>query len=1164
MKQETAYQYVLISLGVVAALFTGIFFYREIFPEYRIYQDDFIALEKIRSDLTHEPPAPFKPGVKQIVFEREDKGPQGIDRCTSCHVALQIEAYSPTRLAKDLNGNVKFDAEGFPVKEQNPDYIWKKLDDLIAQEKDQVKANYLRSLKSAEVGDAVYDVEKVLSMHPLIGRETRPFQYHPIEEWGCTSCHGGNGRGLVTDRAHGPVLDGHYEKEEEGFVPQFLESNPDKDPLFSRVFNAKPSHRLLFQTTPIYVGALIQAKCAQCHKTSQDALLQAKDSSSQVFNRKSSELAAIRSGYERELESVASLLALRKILKSDGYEGALNALKKDQDDYSLSDKQREYASSQERYLRMLGEKNAQSEVTLALVNALGSDSQVEKFRDAVSTSALEKLLKEQKETSKGTLFEKMVALDYAENLKKHLEDLSTSFATAVDDQKGMNSLQTDVDLLTKNYQQGKNLFLSQGCYACHRISGLSRGGVGPELSKSGDGYPWFVKQSIVWPQADLKTSTMPNFRLDHDELENLVAYLLGQTSTSKVLSSPEYKAFLKEWEAGKKQPWEEPVPPREIFDLRYGMTVFAVEGCASCHRLRGFDSDVGFAIEKEKTADFKVLESEREWFKQLIPEEATGSFIIRQLEKNEKEIDKRIVSGVRKDSLIEEIEKAHPGAIQALYSNFKFAARAHEDAAWKERVDRVLKAYIQEYGLGRLICPRPNWSGVYRSDKWLMEHFKSPTSRVPRSIMPVFPFDQSKFMALTHMLDEVGVRNNEQDRLVIEKSGFNPEKAYMQHCSQCHGEHLLGNGPVSEWIYPIPKNLRSSEFLRNLTKERAVQSIMHGVPGTPMPPWGELGDDKLNPNPHSVFTEEQVRLLVDWLFTSLPGGAIIKGSEEVPKWNYSPDTVNKELHKEEVFDIREAPLQGVEKKGYYFKEKFYTKENIEAGQAFFLTNCAPCHGKEGDGAGLRAEAMKDAKPRMLINPDWISKRDDLRLLRSIKYGVPGTSMTPWGDQTTPLQRMQLVLFIRSLSDDSRKRNEVSDALYSSFDRKIAAIQQKLSKNPGDAALLKEEERLNREKELFKEVGTGFLNIQASDEMIGLFAKLIQASSDKEFSLYSQQLQEAIQKKIEELNGESQALKGKIETPEIKVEMNQNANSITSWKKQLLLLNSRLNEIGKDK
>ncbi len=103
-------------------------------------------------------------------------------------------------------------------------------------------------------------------------------------------------------------------------------------------------------------------------------------------------------------------------------------------------------------------------------------------------------------------------------------------------------------------------------------------------------------------------------------------------------------------------------------------------------------------------------------------------------------------------------------------------------------------------------------------------------------------------------------------------------------------------------------------------------------------------------------------------------------------------------------------------------------------QAFFEVNCAACHGRDADGSGLRASAMDEAKPRMLVNFDWINSRDDLRLIRSIKYGVGGTSMTPWGDQTNALQRLQLVMFIRSLSQEKKDRRIIEDAIYASFDR----------------------------------------------------------------------------------------------------------------------------------
>lgn len=836
MRRGNLYQIILIILGLTATALFSAFLWREIFPEYLIYQKDFIALEKFRAEYTGKPAAEFKTGVKQIVIEREDRGPPTIDRCISCHVALQIEDYSPTKM---VDGQ----------KVENPAYIWKKVDEAIAAGNTELKA-----LKTATVGELTYDVTKALQMHPLIGKETRPFEFHSLDDYGCVSCHGGNGRGLVTDRAHGPIFDEQYEKEDTGFVPQFLEKDPLNDPIFSHVFNAKPGHRLLFQTNPLYVGALIQAKCMQCHKS-----------------------------------------------------------------------------------RNEGKKEMEAE-----------------------------------------------------------------------------GLETGVDLLIKDYQRGEGLFLSQGCYACHRVGGFSRGGVGPELTRSGESYPWFVKESIVWPQADLKTSTMPNLRLDHEELEALLTYLLAQTGKSKAVSETDRKAALQAWELGKKLPWEKPVTSKEIQSMNYGMTVFAVEGCASCHRVHGYESNVGL---KDK--------EDQEWFKSLFPEFILGSQIVKAIEEHQDEIDQKIQDGARKGSLLEEIESSYPGTIEALYSNFKFASRAknHEGSLisdpWKKRVHKVLMMFIQTYGLGRMICPKLDWAGVYRSDQWLMEHFKAPTMRVPRSIMPVFPFDDTKFLALTETLDKLARANVAEEK----KEPFNPETAYMTHCSQCHGDQRQGNGPVAEWLYPLPKNLRNADFMRNLGKERAINAITHGVKGTPMSPWGELGAGKSFKNDVPVFTSEEIHLLVDWLFSSLPGGTVIESEAGIPKWHYSAENVIQEL-KFDAFDaIPNGPsvAPGIpEKTAYYIKDKYYTQENIQAGEHFFILNCAACHGKEADGASVRAEAMTDAKPRMLINRDWISSQDDLKLLRSIKYGVPGTSMTPWGDFTSPMQRLQLVVFIRSLTKKESK------------------------------------------------------------------------------------------------------------------------------------------------
>lgn len=1108
------YQIALIGLGILSTILFGIFFLREVFPEYKIYQDDYIALEEFRSTYTGNPPPAFKVGVKQIVLEREDKGPPVIDRCTSCHVAVQFSHFSPTKISRDINGQIVYDDQGIPVQIPNEDYVWDKLDkkieDLKAQGDTRLAEKY-EELKTAEVGEYVYDVTKVLKMHPLMGRETRPFQYHPLEEYGCTSCHSGNGRGLVTDKAHGPVFDGQYEGEFKGYVPKFTESDPHNDPKFAKVFNSKPGHGLLFQVNPIYVGGLIEAKCVQCHLSSQGLLKGASSTAAIVTERKQSEQVAVENAYKQEQTAILSTIQLLGTLQEKGFDTTLKELKAKQEDYSLPPTELEQISNQFKFFSRYqnNPKELQSNLNKSLIDALGTEILVSELINQLKNSknpqqTLQEFLisKKDGQNANGSIFRKMAEIDLQKEINRHLNDVEHSFMRAVDDQTPLANIQTDVDRLISHFHRGQDLYISQACYACHRIAGYARGGVGPELTNEGKSYPWFVKESLVWPQADLPNSTMPNMRFDHEELEDMTAFLLGQTGYNKSIAETAYKMGIQEWEAGKKLPWEKPVTPTQIQDIRFGMTVFATQGCAACHRLKGFDSDTGFAIEKGKPT-FDQLYNEHTWFQNLFPETIEGSQIVAAINKNSAEIDKRIASNIRKGSILEEIEEKYPGVIETFYTPFKYALRAknHEFTAqlaaaktteekekvlksekqWKDRVQNVLKMFIQEYGLGRLIGPRPNWSGVVRSDEWLMEHFRNPQSHIPKSIMPVLPFDDTKFYALTYMLDILGERNRDEVLAIWENRGFNPEQAVQIHCAQCHGDYLLGNGPVATWIYPIPKNLRRADFLRNLTRERAFDSIKHGVDGTPMPPWGETPQEKPKFSGIPVLNDEQIHAIVDWLFSQLPGGQIIRNEQEIPKWNYSPSDVLKELKNEgneekfekdaksqsplsflnqtkevlwaalepqannvdkeviQVFNVVPNPT-GPDKYSYFIKKEYYTPSNLAEGKAYFEENCASCHGREADGSGLRAANMQEAKPRMLTNINWLNSRDDLRLLRSIKYGVSGTAMTPWGDLTSSLQRLQLVMYIRSISEETNQRTQLNELLYQTFENSRLTVE----------------------------------------------------------------------------------------------------------------------------
>lgn len=1129
--RSTGYQYTLIATGVIATVLFAMFWQRELFPEYKIYQNDYVALEKFRTSYTHEPMPPFQEGIKQIVFERKDNGPPNVERCVSCHVALDIPYFSPTKLDHDINGNLVLDKNGRPIQIPNEEYVWKRL------ETDDPKL--YAKLKTAKVGEYLYDVTKVLKMHPLIGMETRPFEFHPMNEYGCVSCHNGNGQGLTTEKAHGPVFDGQYKEEFEGPKPVFTEADDHNDPQFSKVFNHKPGEGLIFQTTPLFVGGLVQAKCVSCHQNSSNVMLGAFNLASGAIERRKKQSNAIQSAVDQEKEALISLLEMQANLELNGLEKTVMDYKKLSKSYTLPEKERlRYVVNVQYLEKAKDQKSILDQIQKQIQTLLGSAQLVQTLDTALQeakeknkqidyTTVVDQFIKQNNDSpqAKGTLFEKLLTLDLEKNIIRHVQDTENSFETSVLDQKILSSISSEVDLMTSNYHRGEQLFLSQACYACHKIAGFSRGGVGPELTREGNSYPWFIKQSIVWPQADLPTSTMPNYHLDHEELEDLVTYLLGQTGESKSVSPTQYFKQIQDWEMGKKMAWEKPISPAQMQDVHYAMTVFATQGCSACHRLQGFESNVGYRIELNAKPDFHQLYKEKQWFTSLIPEDVVGSNLVKILEKHKEEIDKHIVDGVRQGSIVEEIEQILPGQTESLYTPFKFAARAknqlyqnnlEELKAWKERVHRVLMMFIQEYGFGRLIGPKPNWSGVYRSDEWLMEHFRSPSQHVARSIMPVMPFDDTKFYALTHMLDVLGKKNRDAVREIWDHQGFNPELAFQIHCAQCHGEYKQGNGPISQWIYPIPKNLNNADFLRNLTKEHVIQSIAHGVSGTPMPPWGEVGAHKPYLNNIPVLNESEIRQLADWIFSSLPGGRVIKGSQDVEKWNYTPEDVIRELNEEgnklkssflydlpsgkgllaslqpmldqsspadEIFEKKPNPTPGESPWNYYIKRKYYTDENLAAGRAFFEMNCAICHGTEADGSGARAQQMRDAKPRMLVNLDWSKSRDDLRLLRSIKYGVPGTSMTPWGDLTSSLQRLQLVMFIRSLSEDPLLREELFSTLYQAYDHSILAVEN---------ARVNEYADLTHAQKSYNELRESRANLSDSKMLVETYQKELQA------------------------------------------------------------------------
>jgi DMSO reductase family type II enzyme heme b subunit len=103
-----------------------------------------------------------------------------------------------------------------------------------------------------------------------------------------------------------------------------------------------------------------------------------------------------------------------------------------------------------------------------------------------------------------------------------------------------------------------------------------------------------------------------------------------------------------------------------------------------------------------------------------------------------------------------------------------------------------------------------------------------------------------------------------------------------------------------------------------------------------------------------------------------------------------------------------------------------TTAAVEAGNALYTQRCAHCHGESGDGKGVATEVVYPL-PRDFTSglykfrtrhetTDGNKMPADEDIARSIREGLPGTSMPGWANVFTAQQIGQLVQYIKTFAD----------------------------------------------------------------------------------------------------------------------------------------------------
>jgi mono/diheme cytochrome c family protein len=305
-----------------------------------------------------------------------------------------------------------------------------------------------------------------------------------------------------------------------------------------------------------------------------------------------------------------------------------------------------------------------------------------------------------------------------------------------------------------------------------------------------------------------------------------------------------------------------------------------------------------------------------------------------------------------------------------------------------EKLDPVRQGEALVARVGCLSCHRLDerdgkvgpdlaFTSAQRDHGWIMAHFEDPKSLVPGSVMPPYPLPETIFDSLSRYLESRSL-----PALAAE-----PAARYTQLCARCHGEAGAADGVIAPYVEPRPRDLTKAAFMRTKTRERLVASVVDGVAGTSMAPWGK------------VLGQAGSEALVDYVLASLSkgSGSPPKVARAVPEKNPVP----------------------------------FSNESAARGEAVYLNRCWGCHGKKADGNGPNAADIVP-RPRNLRNGPFVRSVSYARLHESIKYGVQGTAMPAAGfdfalDDETIGDLVNYVLAINGLASETQQaRNPVNE------------------------------------------------------------------------------------------------------------------------------------------
>ncbi len=283
---------------------------------------------------------------------------------------------------------------------------------------------------------------------------------------------------------------------------------------------------------------------------------------------------------------------------------------------------------------------------------------------------------------------------------------------------------------------------------------------------------------------------------------------------------------------------------------------------------------------------------------------------------------------------------------------------------------------------------------------WAEPNFEAPVEL--RSVHPAPPttiriYDKSfDLVELRNPLREANPEGSEGYRALVAEGA----EIYYKNCLYCHGDDLDGQGVFGYGFNPRPANFRDVGTIAQLQESYVFWRITTGGPGLPregapwlsaMPVWEEM------------LEEEEVWKAILFLY-DYTGFA--------PRsWELAETAA---VEEPPAGEAEPAPPAETAEDG---------KVSAERAEELYLTYCAQCHGRDGDGQGPVAEFLYP-KPRDFTLGVFKYKTThadsefpyDEDLKKTIREGLPGTSMPGWGKRLKEPEIDALVQLIKEFGE----------------------------------------------------------------------------------------------------------------------------------------------------